>query len=778
MTLNWFEQSAGGEVLEWRPHLLSPEMELKDKPYLVHEPSWRKRDSLKGKLLDVSFTPGGLTWTWGEWTRLKLDLFISDGFLDLGSQRQRRLSTETRGIAWEKLPPCDALELTPSDAAGASGLTMQVQRPPNLPWIPFDFHYVSEPRHGIQIVPRRKAWLDRMELSAVALEQIGHGQFERKTPVGLRRDGGFLSLTYGFEGLIAVYGCIGKLRRLLDCTTVSELDERGRPKDPKDWELARKQVGAGACRVRPWPRRSAELQERIREEALAAGIPRREVEDPRNLRGLHRFLVLRACPVAIEPPEKAKDVQALGREDDLRTLLSRLTSPQVLTSLDTIKSSNGRLWVLRNANHPDLAEIVTWAGAAGLSGLERAKELVGTQRTLRRLAEEIRPETTEGREIAKLGPEIDRAPISSQELAGLKDRVADLEARAKASRERKPSAADDPPITKKEYEVWKEIVRQAQQWRAWVDSVLTYCESGDWPVDPGPMSRGEIALGPLAQRARSLDAAVELPRRERAAAEADRLASRLKEVFEHADREPPSGDKQAILDRLGKIVRPDPGRWTTVHQTLRDAAELAKRRPRLAEEVGAAGPGAPAGLGERARRALLFLNLDRELRETARTWRGGIARLVPGGDVEALLATPGHPAIEQAHRECLDLAKRLEREDALPRPPLTAPPKPTLEAFRQWWQQLEALFTALGRLREDLADLEKKIRWARDELLPRALHYLEQDAALPADRRPPDLAALGEAARALAESDGVPTRQIYTRFREAFEQVERFHEQR
>jgi hypothetical protein len=244
---------------------------------------------------------------------------------------------------------------------------------------------------------------------------------------------------------------------------------------------------------------------------------------------------------------------------------------------------------------------------------------------------------------------------------------------------------------------------------------------------------------------------------------------------------------EAVVARVKEAAVAYPAWGYTVAQIRRHAG-LARRLSELAGwERMTPDPEVLKRIGPRELRLLglafeldlnLDLDLDRERRETAQTWRGGVARLVPGGDVEALLATPGHPAIEQAHRKCLDLAKRLEREDALPGPPLTAPPNPTLEAFRQWWQQLEALFATLGRLQEDLADLEKKIRWAREELVPRARLYFQQYAALPVDRRPPELEALNEAVRALVESDGVSTRQTYTRFREAFEQVERFHEQR
>jgi len=779
--VTWVDQSAGGEVLEWRSHFLSREMELQGKPHLAYEPSWRDPVAVKGKLIELKAIPGGVAWSWGGWSRLKLDLHLGEGFLDLGAERQRLLSTGTREIFWQDLPPCDALELTPTDAAGAAGATMRVPRPPEQPWIHFDFHYVFEHPPGLRIVPRQKAWLDRMDLSAVGMIQLGHRAYRRTTPVGMGRDGGFLPLPRGFQGIVAVYGSVGKLRRLLDCTTVFELNERGRPQNPEEWRTARELVGSGDCRARPWPRRSAELLDKIREEALAAGVPVDEVEDLRNVRGLHRCLVLRACPLAVEPAEKARDVRALSRDEDLRALLASLTSEQVVSLVDELKTPAGRLWVLQNAGHPDLAEIVNWAKAAGRSGLDIAKGLVGFRHALQRLTAEVRPGCPEGEEIAKLSGDVDRAVISVQRPRNLEADIGKLEEKVKASRRR---AAGVRPITVKEDADWQEEQRRSWTWRSRVDAVLTFCESGEWLATAGPEGEAVFRLdvkrrvAELADRAGALKPAVELPGRSPAAAEAKRLVDLLSEVFEHQHWAPDLEAKDVILSRLSLLVRPDPGRWVTMHAVLREASALAKRWPALATALGVDGAMAAQAPAQRAPRAFVFVKLAEAIPEVVGKWRRSVAGAVPGGNAEALLATPGHPAIEQVYRECVALAERLDRAGEIPTAPPRAPTAPTAEGFRTWWRQIGELLATLVALRRAARDLEGKARFAREELVPRAQGFFARAVELPAEGQPPELAELESAARELAASNGVVTQRALARFTAAFRRVEAWHDER
>jgi hypothetical protein len=212
-----------------------------------------------------------------------------------------------------------------------------------------------------------------------------------------------------------------------------------------------------------------------------------------------------------------------------------------------------------------------------------------------------------------------------------------------------------------------------------------------------------------------------------------------------------------------------------MHGALRDAAEVARRWPKLAEEVGATRP--PEVLRERVNLALLLLELAAALRQAALSWSRHAALMVPGAGVEELLSSPGNPAIAEALRECRALIRRLDWEKEPPEVP-RRPAAPTVAAFQQWWRQLEQLFKTLGRVREKQADLESKLRWVREDLVPQAQSYLEPCAALPQESWAPELRELAEALRKIVENNGSVTQQVYSRFRTAFGHAERLYAQR
>jgi len=374
--------------------------------------------------------------------------------------------------------------------------------------------------------------------------------------------------------------------------------------------------------------------------------------------------------------------------------------------------------------------------------------------------------------------------ISVQRPRDLEARIGKLEEKVRAAHRRPVSAADTEPITVKEHAAWEEAQQRLRKWRTRVDAVLTYCESGKLPAvselegAEGRRLDAAPSAAQLAQRAGALASAVELPGRSPAAPETKRLADLLNAVFEDQHWEPAAQEKDVILSRLSLLVRPDPGRWVTMHEVIREASAVAKKWPALAAWLGVEGASAAAAPAERAPRALVFLELAAAVPQVVGKWRHATTRAAPGGSAEALLATPGHPAIAQAHQECLALAGRLGREGEVPKAPPLSPAAPTVAAFRSWWRQIEELLVELAELRLGIKDLEGRVLFARDGLVQRARELCERATEIPADRRSPDLAELESATREVAESNGVVTQRAYSHFTAVLARVEAWYDKR
>ncbi|HEX4955391.1 MAG TPA: hypothetical protein VF017_18525 [Thermoanaerobaculia bacterium] len=759
--MTWIDQSVAGEILEWRPHLLSREMEHLGLDHLVVEPLVLAAGEAGHRLLATAAGPAGVHWTWGAFCRLRLELCVEQGFPLFSDEPVSWLSKDRTELRWADLPPCDALELTPFDAAGAAGATVRISRPPGEPWIPFRFRYMGGRRSGVRLRPQPGTPLERLDrlerLEGVALVQEGHDRFRRIRQVELDRSGGLVPIPESFAGLVVVLGIASGRRRLLDCTTVYELDERGRPApDSHEWFVARRETGSGGATGQAWPARTQALLDAVFHEAAAAGVPADQIRIE-NIRGLNRLLVLRACRLAVGP-EAWTDVSSLAREASLAGLVRHLF-PRLLPLLETAAGPDERLWLTANAGHPDLEAITAWAGATATGALVRARELIGHRIALQRLAAEIRPDCDEGREIEALLQEIEPFPQTGWRPADLDGRLASLRQRIETSRA-------EPPIHRQKYQEWLEGQRRSRSWRTGIDDALTFCECGGWLARSAPdlLDLPDLAL--LLERARKLTLP---PKTTETGSEPDgkRLASLVEEARRHSDWEPSSRERDEILSCLEATVLPSPARWSLLHRLLRRGREEARRWPAMAGELGM---GASGDLAGDARRAQLLIDLIEGSQQAARSY----APLLPIDAVELrkVLASPKHPSLGSVYHECRKLTDRLGDDGRLPPTPPLAPAAPTREAFRDWWQAVADLYAVWAALRQRADDLEKQLEFTRTSILPvaqekaRRLTSLAEGERSDADREL--LAALHEFE---AAGRDVPAR-VYHRFLEVWRRLE------
>ncbi|HVR99884.1 MAG TPA: hypothetical protein VMW27_24885 [Thermoanaerobaculia bacterium] len=758
--LAWIDQSVSGEVLEWRPHLLSREMKHLGFAHLAFEPVPLSTDEARHRLLAATVGPDGIRWLWGGFTRLRLELCMDHGFPLFSDQPVSWLSTPRTELRWADLPPCDALELTPFDAAGSAGATLRVSRPPGEPWIPFRFRYVAERKPAVRLTPRSGIpveRLDRLErLEGVALQQEGHDRFRRVRQVTLDRSGGLVPVPDGFAGLVAVVGIASGRRRLLDCVDVYELDERGRPApDSAEWAAARRETGSCGAIDQAWPARTQRLLDAIFQAATEVGISSRQVM-VQNIRGLHRLLALRACRLAVAP-EALTDVVDLAREASLDDLLRRL-APQLFPLLGRSTDSDVRLWLTAHAGHPHLEAVADWAGVLEQRALARACELIGHRLTLQQLAARVRPDCNEGREIDALLEEIEPYPRTGWRPSDLDGRLESLQRRIEESRK-------EPPIDRRKHAEWLERNRKSQSWRTGVEAALTFCERGEWPTGSAP-ELPDLAV--LLRRARNLGLPAETPEAA-SGSDGDRLAARVEEARRHRDWEPSSRERDEILSRLSATVLPNAARWSALHRLLFQAREEARRWPALAGELGLAG--APADLGEEARRALLLIELIEGSQQAARSYAADLQ--VDAVELREVLATPKHPALGSVYQECRNLTARLGDDAALPPVPPLVPAAPTREAFRDWWQTVADLYALRAALRLRADDLETHLEFARTSILPLAQEYMRHLSSLPESESSAAGRELLEALRdfEVAGRD-VPTR-VYHRLLETWRRLEK-----
>lgn len=719
------DQSISGEVLEWRPHVLSREMEHLGLAHLIGEPASPTNGEAGHRLLATAASPDGVRWTWGAFSRLRLELCVDNGFPIFSDEPVSWLSNDRTELRWVDLPPCDALELTPFDATGSAGATVRISRPSGEPWIPFGFRYIAGRRPGVRLTPRPGTPLERLDrlerLEGVALVQEGHDRFRRLGQVALDRSGGLVPIPESFAGIVAVVGVASGRRRLLDCTTIYELDERGRPgPDAHEWAVARRETGSGGAIGQAWPARTQRLLDALFQAAVTAGVPADQI-GIETIRGLHRLLVLRACRLAVEP-EAGADVRLLARDASLANLIRRLF-PRLLPLLETAAGPAERLWLTTNAGHPDLEAITAWAGATGTGALARARELIAQRRALQLLAAGIRPDCDEGREIDALLKEVEPFPLTGW-------RPADLDGRLESLRQRIENSRQDPPIDRRKYEEWLDRNRRSQSWRTGVDNALTFCERGAWL--PGSAA-GLRDLALLLERARNLTPPPETTETS-PGPDGERLAALVAEARRHRDWEPSSRERDEILSRLAAAILPDPARWSSLHRLLQRGREEARRWPSLAGELGIVE--APGGRDEEVRRALLLIELIDSSQRAARLHAADLP--LEAAELREVLATPKHPALQRVYQECQKLGRRLGKDGDLPPAPPLAPAAPTRAAFLDWWRTIVGLYALWAGLRQRVHDLEKHLEFARLSMFPLAQEHAHHLASVPDHERSED----------------------------------------
>lgn len=431
--MSWIDQSTDGWIVEWKPHALGQEMRFLFRDYFEYEPALHSGTGLESRLAGVMTTPKGLRWPVGTWRRLKIVPFLADGFPRLTALRDHSIAPGTWELSWAKLPPCDAVEVTPVDLSGTFGVTTRVLRPHDLPWVPFRGRFETDPYPGLRLwaAAGEGTDLSRVETAAVPLRQIGRERFRTLRSVPLPGGEGTVPLDSTFSGLVAIIARAGALTRLLDCLTVSQGDVLPRPRTKEEWRAARTRVGSGDLEVSPWPTRSAERLQKILEEAEAAGVPAALCGEIRHIQAVHRHLVLRACGV-IAGVSTQEEVLGLTQAGSLRDHIGHCIGPALAASWDKIPDPSGRLWVLRNAREPDLSELLEWAAHTGGSGLEIARFLLPARRRLRALAAsgDRGGARSKKRKIAELLKQVEEAPKTLATPPELERRLSELEAPA------------------------------------------------------------------------------------------------------------------------------------------------------------------------------------------------------------------------------------------------------------------------------------------------------------------------------------------------------------
>jgi hypothetical protein len=693
------ETSTEGLVLDWRPHLLEDLARHERLDVLALEPALRREERAPQNVLAVAADHRGLRWEWADWQVVELAA---------AERTIARGPGDAPEATWGELGNARGVEVTPRRADGAFGTTRLVERPrPRVGFRPEHDDRVRIVVAGAPESARLRAELYELEADRT-LRPAGR-------TCDLRWRGGEHSAAFApgasFFGAIAVVESGDGYARLVDWRSWVESRLEGKEDAAVEASLRarvegyRRRPAPAAPAQEPggaflaWPRRSRE-----RLAWLAARADWFSGEGPgaiERVTGTFRAVLLRELGTA-----------EIGFSRELAERLSAATfavalgrlEPQLPAALEALHAPDSRLWVLRHAREPRLAEIVRLGGDE-VARLERARQVVDLERRLGELAARVGDGAMP--RVKSLRDEAGRFLAAGGALATVRLEVERLE--EQVAREDAGQIGPDPPVTPGGLALQARRRSECRDWRLGLQRVLAYCETGIWKEAAGR----EPDAAELRQRLASI-AGPPSPRRADLA-----LAKAVADEIERLEREAThESDPELSRQALGVLlatVRPRAGDWAGLRC---DVLEAGRRRPAFAWLDREAPPApAPADLARQGSAARQFLDLlDRVERHAAER-----PDSISAGLTVEVFATPGHPHSAQLAQEIRQLAEDLrsngERVDAT-LPPFEFAGGAPGETLAAWWEHLDRTVCLRGALAARYASHRRNLESLEPVLAP------------------------------------------------------------
>lgn len=700
------ELGSDGQVLEWETHFLSDIMREQGFESLLMEPKLHSpEDFIEARLSFEKEDAGGVQWVWGEsWSRVEVSLY---GTEDEQPLRHRRRG-ESSLLEWRHLPFCEAVELTPYDANSKAGVTVRFERPLTITGEAIDF-YVDLNTVVVRLVNYSRSADVCVELHTLTMnkELKPKGQpefFRQRQQIELR-------IPEGLFGYVVVTRRRNRRRYLLDYRSYRGGDSGPLLKrdDEDERERIRREIEGSSPEnvaqprtslngwLTHWPQRSRKRLEDLWRESVRL-IRTQDSEITQTIQttpaGLFRSIVLRHCGFA-SPLSSEQSIRELN-EGKFEEALARL-SPTLVTVLETIRAPQEKMWAIRHAGEPRLAEVVRWAEHQGVAVLDCALKLVEIRAEASRVAGTLRADSSEGQAIAELLDSIEKAPHRGARPEELLGRLDEIKRRIVTDEQRSIQPEQAAPVSKTRHREWLEQRQRMSLWRRSLAQVIGHCENGEWglPEDmPEPLT--------LELRLRNIKAIDFTPLHKQATGQEQKVQQHIKKLIADRADEPRVSLRDFACQQLQQVVLPHASLWSQLHEEIRRAQQLASEFGWLAEKTGVTT--ARGGLDERVQAAQQFLLTLEAAESFARGWKVESRGLKQNAHNRALfvkiLTRPDHPWLEETYLRCRQLYQSLSPTELVRHMtlPEQLPALPSLQALAGWWEQLRLLDRNLYKL--------------------------------------------------------------------------------
>jgi hypothetical protein len=379
-----------GQCVLWQPHLLTEALQARGLDDLALEPALKPACVPGAAMFEVESNETSVRWDWGHWTRVEIRAEQVDGLsAPLNYVRPRHPL-----IGWNELPASSAVELTFYSADGVAGGCVKIEVPERSV---FNRDVSFGQPCGREILVRLLNSKDSTGLSVEWLRLGQREEFKRKgSPIAFPPRASHLNVPIpgDFFGIVAVVRNRDQRRYLIGYAHYNGMKtippNLSQTIDEKEFQRVRRWIeGATGGEQQQqrihqdvtaeewldnWPLNSRKRLRHLSEQARRH-INLTEGDAYKTLRasptGLLRYLTL--LHFGYESSSPVKIIHLLNEGSFAAALNTAL--PSLGGALAHLKALEEKIWAVRHANNPNLADAASWAGNQGVAALARALHL-------------------------------------------------------------------------------------------------------------------------------------------------------------------------------------------------------------------------------------------------------------------------------------------------------------------------------------------------------------------------------------------------------------------
>lgn len=379
-----------GQSILWQRHLLTDVMESSRLDALTLEPLLNAAGT-GSEMFKVEIGDSSVGWQWGRWSRVE----IRAGDAGEAGPPQSYSPPHPTSLGWGELPVASAVELTFYGTDGLDAGCVKVAVPVTAA---FGRGLVFTQPRGGNVEVRLPDARDSATCSVERLMLAPGEEFRPKgSPIVFRQgeSQARVPVDLSFFGIIALIRTRRGQRKLLGYATYNgtktSLPNLNRDEDARLFQRLRRWIEGGAHNARPqahtattneewldnWPsnsrKRLRDLYEQAQRHLGVSGDGAYKVlrEYPT---GLARYLTLFHCGYKSSSSGAEKIIPPLDGGSFQAALKGVL--PHLEGALSGLTAIEEKVWAIRHAENPNLAEAAAYAAGQGVSALQRALHLL------------------------------------------------------------------------------------------------------------------------------------------------------------------------------------------------------------------------------------------------------------------------------------------------------------------------------------------------------------------------------------------------------------------